>query len=67
MLSLEKAKRFPSIFHRLTGISLDAFEQLMETLQKDYPEFQRLRLYRKDRKRAIGAGGKFKLSLTERV
>ncbi|MGQ9729574.1 MAG: helix-turn-helix domain-containing protein [Candidatus Fervidibacter sp.] len=39
----------------------------METLQKDYPEFQRLRLYRKDRKRAIGAGGKFKLSLDERV
>ena len=39
----------------------------MQTLQKDYPELQRLRLYRKDTKRAIGAAGQFKVSLAERA
>lgn len=67
MLSLERAKKSPTIFRRLTGLSLQAFKELMENLEKAYPEFEKRRLSRKDRKRAIGAGGKFKLSLAERV
>ncbi len=67
MLHWERAKDYPTLFRRLTGLSVEAFEQLMEVLTKAYPAFERARLQRRDRKRAIGAGGKFKLSLSERV
>ncbi len=39
----------------------------MAVLKKAYPDFERRRLSRRKRERAIGAGGKFKLSLEERV
>ncbi|MQK95514.1 transposase family protein, partial [Escherichia coli] len=41
--------------------------ELMAVLNKAYPDFERRRLSRRRRERAIGAGGKFKLSLEERV
>ena len=67
MLNIERAKRSPAIFQRLTGISPQAFEELMDVLKKAYPDFERRRLSRRRRERAIGAGGKFKFSLEERV
>ncbi len=39
----------------------------MTVLKKAYPEFGRIRLSRREREKGIGAGGKFKLSLEERV
>ncbi|GEM_PF-6295346 len=39
----------------------------MTALKKAYPELERKRLSRREREREIGAGGKFKLSLEERV
>lgn len=39
----------------------------MAVLNKAYPDFERRRLSRRRRERAIGAGGKFKLSLEGRV
>lgn len=67
MLNPERAKRFPSLFSRITGISRTAFEQLMAKLEEAYPEYEQRRLEREGRKRAIGAGGEFKLSLEEQV
>jgi len=67
MLNLEKAQKSPTIFRRLTDITPQAFEELMTVLKKAYPEFERKRLSRRERERGIGAGGKFKLSLQERV
>lgn len=67
MLNLEKAKKSPTIFRRITGIPPQAFEELMAALKKAYPDFERRRLSRRKRERGIGAGGKFKLSLEERV
>ncbi len=39
----------------------------MQTLNRHYTAFEQKRLARPNRQRAIGAGGKFKLSLEERV
>ncbi len=38
----------------------------MAVLNKAYPDFEERRWSRKRRERAIGAGGKFKLSLEDR-
>ncbi len=68
MLSLERAQKSQTIFHPLTGLNVDTFNELMENLEKAYPEFEKKKhLSRPNRKRAIGAGGKFKLPLPERV
>jgi len=65
MFNLQRAKKSPTIFPRLTDVTPQAFEELMTALKKAYPEFERKRLSRRGRE--IGAGGKFKLSLEERV
>ncbi len=63
MLDWQRIKKEPALFKRLTGVSLQTFEQMLGVLEPAYPEFLRQRLSRADRQRAIGAGGKFKLSL----
>jgi len=68
-VELAKSQKSPTIFRRLTGISLKAFEELMTVLKKAYPDFERRRLSRR-RERGVGVGGKFKkfkLSLEEGV
>jgi len=65
MFNLQRAKKSPTIFRHLTDITPQAFEELMTVLKETYPEFERKRLSRRERE--IGAGGKFKLSLEERV
>lgn len=67
MPNLGKAKKYPTFFRHLTGISLETFEDLMKVLTEEYPEFERKGLSEKERQRAIGVGRKFKLSLQERV
>ena len=67
VLKLEKAQKSPNLFRRLTGISLQEFDELMAVLREAYPDYERRRLSRRKRERGIGAGGKFKLSLEERV
>lgn len=56
MLNLEQAKKSPTIFRPLTCLSIEAFKELMENLEKSYQDFEKRHLARKDRKRAIGAG-----------
>jgi len=67
MLNLERAKNCPAIFRRLIGISPQTFDELMSLLKEVYPDFERRRLSRRKKGKGIGAGGKFKLSLEERV
>ncbi len=47
MLNLEKAKKSPNLFRRLTGISLQEFDELMAVLKKAYPDYERRRLSRR--------------------
>jgi len=67
MLNLEKVKKSHNLFRRPTGISLQEFDELMAVLREAYPDYERKRLSRRKREREIGAGGKFKLSLEEKV
>ncbi len=42
MLKLEKAKKNPTLSNRLTGISLETFEEKMKVLAKASPELKSL-------------------------
>jgi hypothetical protein len=45
---------------------VDEFDDIYEELEEKYDDYERERLDRKDRKRAVGGGRKFKLPLKER-
>ena len=56
-----------STFRSFTGLEVSEFDSLYERLRPDYEESERERLSRPNRKREIGGGGKFKLSLRDRL
>ncbi len=45
MLSLERAQKSQTIFHPLTGLNVDTFNELMENLEKAYPEFEKKSIF----------------------
>ena len=63
MINLHKFLQKPTTFQRLTGVSTDKFTELLETLTPLWAEAEKKRLSRPNRKRAIGAGNKRKLTL----
>jgi hypothetical protein len=58
--------RKPDTFRRLTGISPEDFDRVLEELRPLYEEAEQKRLDRPDRERAIGGGRNFKLPLEDR-
>jgi hypothetical protein len=56
-----------STFRSFTGLEVSEFDSLYERVRPDYEESERERLSRPNRKREIGGGGKFKLSLRDRL
>src|SRR5919109_571472 len=54
-------------FRRLTGIAIEEFDKAYQELRSKYEDYNYERLNRKDRKRKIGGGNKFKLSLEDRL
>jgi hypothetical protein len=67
MLNLKRAQKNPALFRRLTGLTLPAFQELLQTLTQQSPAFEQQRLARPNRQRALGAGRKFKRNLEERL
>ena len=55
-------RRRPDKFRRLTGVDLRTFERLAKRLEPLWQTAERQRLSRPSRQRAIGAGGKYKLT-----
>lgn len=55
----------PSRFLRYTGLSIAEFDKLTKKIEPLWEKRERIRLSRPNRKRAIGAGGKYHLSLIE--
>lgn len=51
----------PNKFYRFTGVTLDVFQKLVQEVEPLWQEAERQRLFRPDRGRASGAGGKYKL------
>jgi len=49
-----------------TGFTQDEFDRIFKKINKGHETCEKWRLNRKDRKRAFGAGRKFKLVLRER-
>ena len=67
MLSYTELFRSPSIFRSFTGLEVDEFDSLYSKVDGVHPSFEERRLSRKERKRDIGAGHPFKLSLRDRL
>ena len=67
MLNYGVLSKKPAIFKNFTGIEVAEFDALTSKISKKYNAHEQKRLAREDRKRGIGAGHPFKLSLTDRL
>ncbi len=63
----KRLKSNPHQFRRLTGITIEKFDKIYQELRSKYEDYNYKRLNRRDRKRKIGGGNKFKLSLEDRL
>ena len=66
MLNYDLLSKKPSLFRYFSGLELQEFEALNLKIKERYTDFEQKRLSRADRKRSVGAGHPFKLSLTDR-
>jgi hypothetical protein len=66
MLNYAVLAKKPTVFRNFSGLELTEFDALTLKLNEKYPTFEQKRLARGDRKRQIGAGHPFKLSLADR-
>jgi hypothetical protein len=64
---LDSLRKHPSVFRHLTGLTIPAFDALAADVVPAVEAAHRKALDRPDRRRAIGAGGAFGLSPTDRV
>jgi hypothetical protein len=67
MNKYNKIKKSAQLFRRFTGITVEKFDEIMKELKPKYDEWNKQRLNNKNRKRKIGGGNKFKLSLEEKL
>ena len=65
-LNYKKISRKPGLFKIFTGFTQDEFDRIFRKINERYETYEKERLERKDRRRDIGAGRKFKLQLRER-
>ena len=65
MLNLEKLMKRPKTFRSLTGLSPEEFRKLAKEVKPLWEEAEIRRKSRKERKRKIGAGRKYKLSFEQ--
>jgi hypothetical protein len=57
----------PVVFKSFSGMEVHEFDALDSEIREKYPSYEQRRLSRADRKRQIGAGHPFTLSLTDRL
>ena len=67
MTKIEQLKKRPKIFRRLTGLTIEKYDEIYPKLEELYAEFNSKRLDRKGRKRRIGGGNQFRLCLEDRL
>jgi hypothetical protein len=67
MMTYEKLQRKPKQFQAFTGVTLAQFAEIMKVLRPVYAEFEKERLTRTERKRKIGGGRNFDLTLENRL
>ncbi len=62
-----KLSKRPETFRSFTGFEVPEFDSLRSKIGPKYEEYERKRLSRRRRKREVGAGRPFKLSLDDRL
>ncbi len=62
-----KLSKRPETFRSFTGLEVSEFDSLSSKIEQRYGEYERKRLSRRRRKREVGAGHPFKLSLDDRL
>ena len=67
MLTYTKPQRKPKHFQSFTGVTVAQFDEMMNALRPIYSELEETRLKRPNRKRKIGGGRQFSLSLEDRL
>jgi len=67
MMNYDVLSRKPLIFKSFTGLEVPEFDALDTKTQDSHASYEEKRLHREDRKRRIGAGHPFKLSLKDRL
>ena len=67
MLNYNVLSKKPTVFRNFSGLELQEFETLNSKIEEQYPAYEQKRLAREDRKRAIGAGHPFNLTLADRL
>ena len=67
MMTYETLQRKPKHFQAFSGITPAQFAEILKALQPVYHEYEKERLTRPDRKRKIGGGRNFNLSLEDRL
>jgi len=67
MLNYDVLSKKPSVFRYFSGLEVPEFDALNLKIKQRHSTFEQKRLFRADRKRKIGAGHPFKLSLTDRL
>ncbi len=67
MLNYRALSKNPPHFRNFSGLQLQEFDTLNQKINDKYPAFEQKRLKRENRKRAVGAGHPFRLSLTDRL
>ena len=67
MLTYKKLQRKPKQFQSFTGVTAAQFTEILNALRPVYSELEKKRLHRPGRKRKIGGGRKFTLSLEDRL
>jgi hypothetical protein len=67
MLTYKTLQRKPKQFQAFTGVTVAQFAEILRALRPVYAEFEQERLNRLDRKRKIGGGRNFSLTLEDRL
>ena len=67
MLSYSRLSKSPSILRSFTGLEVSEFDSLYDKVESSYGEYERKRLFRKDRKNETGGGRPFKLEMRDRL
>jgi len=66
MFNYDVLSKKPSVFRNFSGLEVPEFDALNSQIKEKYSSYEQKRLSRENRKRKIGAGHPFSLSLTDR-
>lgn len=67
MTHTARLRKHPHTFRRLTGITPEKFDEIMQQLKPQYEQWNEARRERPGRKRSVGGGRQFRLALEDKL